>query len=314
MVTGFAAKSAALPLKITIETVKAQFAVGSIEPKEWDQPMFLTLSEVDLDGEEEDIWGTILMVLVFICVAMCCAYLCCTQLNFDEKESSSAQSFQMVQAAVPTPEFAGRWIPVHHIQWSDQAEAYDPEQEELWSHDGTAEYKSYDDSGTIIVTQNQGGGQYACKGTSAYTPEELDMQCTMNQDGSRTVCYLDGPDKVTEVWGRDPTVAPPPTYIQSEPLKEDAVEMDAPVMGTPVYSPPTPPANETREPEDLPESGPWQTVEELDSAGAPTGRTYYHNTATDEVTWDRPSGDPADFTASSERACGYEVGQMRACI
>jgi len=34
---------------------------------------------------------------------------------------------------------------------------------------------------------------------------------------------------------------------------------------------------------------PWQAVPELDAAGQPTGNHYYHNTATNEVSWSHPS-------------------------
>merc|ERR1712146_789702 len=57
---------------------------------------------------------------------------------------------------------------------------------------------------------------------------------------------------------------------------------------------------------------PWQAVPEVDAAGQPTGRTYFHNTATNEVSWDVPvagvpsnqseqvaaSAQPIDFRAT----------------
>jgi len=47
---------------------------------------------------------------------------------------------------------------------------------------------------------------------------------------------------------------------------------------------------------------PWQAVPEVDANSIPTGRTYYHNTATNEVAWDRPGVPVSPHVASTSPA------------
>lgn len=236
MLTGFEARAAGVkyPLNVTVYKVTVGFTPGSTEPREWQQPMSISLSEVDYDEET----GLTVVALIFIIIGCLCACgiafcvikACCCQ---DDKSSGYV-----------SPSGMGN-----------------PSYNNNYSHPGSYAQGSYPSQGSYPAAQTNVA---MAPMVPAYAATDPNAKQGYDQTNGGDVAYLSGQQLPNG---------------NADGLHNRNGNNGSSYAVTPAFTP-APPA-------------PWQSVPELDAAGQATGRTYYHNIETDEVSWDFPTHPPS---------------------